>query len=81
MKDEIRGEYQTKMPVGHFLTSLSSHLSTMTYSLSLLLTDLSVVGGDDGDAVGGVAQQPHVLEHRHHVLRLAKVLRVGEGAR
>ena len=52
-----------------------------TCSSSLLLTDLSVVGGDDGDAVGGVAQQPHVLEHRHHVLRLAKVLRVGEGAR
>ena len=35
---------------------------------------LTVVGGDDGDAVRGVAQQSHVLEHSHHVLGLAQIL-------
>lgn len=30
---------------------------------------LSVVGGKYGDALGGPAQQPHVHEYRHHVLR------------
>lgn len=35
---------------------------------------LSVVGGEDADAVGGVAQQTHVHVESHGVLRLPQVL-------
>ncbi len=41
---------------------------------------LPVVGGEDGDALRGVAEEAHVLEARHHVLSLAEVL-VEERAR
>lgn len=41
---------------------------------------LAVVGAEDGDLVGGVAQHPHILEDADHVLGLAQVLEeVGVG--
>ena len=35
---------------------------------------LAVVRGEHRDLVGRVAEQPHVHEERHHVLRLRQVL-------
>ena len=35
---------------------------------------LPVVGGEDGDLFGGVAQRPHVHERGHDELRLGQVL-------
>lgn len=35
---------------------------------------MSVVGGEDADAVGWVAQQTHVHVQSHRVLRLAQIL-------
>ena len=39
---------------------------------------LPVVGGEDGDLVGGVADEAHVHVHGHHVLGFGQVL-VEEG--
>ena len=35
---------------------------------------LSVVGGQHGDLLGRISEQPHVHEQSHHVLSLAQVL-------
>ena len=35
---------------------------------------LAVVGGQDGDALRGVADEAHVHEEGHHILRFSQVL-------
>ena len=60
---------------GHFVRQSHQRIIATTF-LQHVADEmlLAVIRGQDGDGLGGVAQQTHVHKGSHHVLRLRQVL-------